>query len=191
VESSIYEKFKSDFCLKVSELIVGDPSKLDTEFGAISSEEHFHKIKNYMDLAKNEGATVLTGGTVENLSGRCAKGWYFRPTVLEGLSHSSKLNKEEIFGPIVTLQSFTSESEAIGMANDTDYGLSATIWTEDIDKGKRISDGVDSGVIWINTWLLRDLRTPFGGMKNSGLGREGGDDALEFFTEQKNICIPK
>ena len=144
-----------------------------------------------MDLANKEGATVLTGGTVEKLSGRCAKGWYFRPTVLEGLNHSSKLNKEEIFGPIVTLQSFTSESEAIGMANDTDYGLSATIWTEDIDKGKRISGGVDSGVIWINTWLLRDLRTPFGGMKNSGLGREGGDDALRFFTEQKNICIPK
>ena len=144
-----------------------------------------------MDLANKEGATVLTGGTVEKLSGRCAKGWYFRPTVLEGLGHSSKLNKEEIFGPIVTLQSFNSESEAIGMANDTDYGLSATIWTEDIDKGKRISGGVDSGVIWINTWLLRDLRTPFGGMKNSGLGREGGDDALEFFTEQKNICIPK
>ena len=191
VESSIYEKFKSDFCSKVSELIVGDPSKLDTEFGAISSEEHFHKIKNYMDLANKEGATVLAGGTVEKLSGRCAKGWYFKPTVLEGLSHSSKLNKEEIFGPIVTLQSFTSESEAIGMANDTDYGLSATIWTEDIDKGKRISGGVDSGVIWINTWLLRDLRTPFGGMKNSGFGREGGDDALEFFTEQKNICIPK
>ena len=144
-----------------------------------------------MDLANKEGATVLTGGTVEKLSGRCAKGWYFRPTVLEGLNHSSKLNKEEIFGPIVTLQSFTSESEATGMANDTDYGLSATIWTEDLDKGKRISGGVDSGVIWINTWLLRDLRTPFGGMKNSGLGREGGDDALRFFTEQKNICIPK
>ena len=190
VESSIYEKFKSDFFSKVSELIVGDPSKLDTEFGAISSEEHFHKIKNYMDLANKEGATVLTGGTVEKYSGRCTKGWYFRPTVLEGLSYSSKLNKEENFGPIVTIQSFISEPESIGMANDTDYGLSATIWTEDIDKGKRISGGIDSGVIWINTWLLRDLRTPFGGMNNSGLGLEG-DDALESFTEQKNICIPK
>tara|TARA_Y100001970_G_scaffold266645_1_gene355584 strand:- start:799 stop:1374 length:576 start_codon:yes stop_codon:yes gene_type:complete len=191
VESSIYEKFKSDFSLKVSELIVGDPLKLDTQFGAISSEQHFHKIKYYMDLANEEGATVLTGGNVEKLSGRCAKGWYFRPTVLEGLNHSSKLNREEIFGPIVTLQSFASESEAISMANDTDYGLSATIWTEDLDKGKRISGSVDSGVIWINTWLLRDLRTPFGGMKNSGLGREGGYDALEFFTEQKTICIPR
>jgi aminomuconate-semialdehyde/2-hydroxymuconate-6-semialdehyde dehydrogenase len=128
---------------------------------------------------------------VEKLSGRCAKGWYFRPTVLEGLDHSSRLNQEEIFGPIVTLQSFASEHEAIHMANDTDYGLSATIWTGDLDKGKRISEDIDSGIIWINSWLLRDLRTPFGGMKNSGLGREGGDDALKFFTEQKNICIPR
>ena len=191
VESSIYEKFKVDFCSKVSELIIGDPMHLDTQFGAISSEQHFLKIKDYMDLANKEGANILTGGSVEELSGRCAKGWYFRPTVLEGLDHSSRLNQEEIFGPIVTLQSFSSEHEAIHMANDTDYGLSATIWTGDLDKGKRISEDIDSGIIWINSWLLRDLRTPFGGMKNSGLGREGGDDALKFFTEQKNICIPR
>ena len=191
VQSSIYEKFKSDFCSKVSGLVIGDPMDPMTQFGAISSEQHFLKIKKYIEIAIEEGASVLTGGNVEKLNGRCSKGWYLQPTIIEGLNHSSRLNQEEIFGPVVTLQPFSTELDAVEMANSTDYGLSATIWTKDLDKGQRVSSSIDAGIIWINCWLLRDLRTPFGGMKNSGLGREGGDDALKFFTEQKNICLPK
>ena len=189
IEESIYDRFKKDFCDRVSNLKIGDPMELDTQFGAISSEEHFTKINNYIKLAKDEGANILTGGIVERLNGRCADGWFIRPTVLEGLSNSSRLNQEEIFGPVVTLQSFNSESNAIKMANDTVYGLSATIWTKDNKKGKKISRKIDAGVIWVNCWLVRNLNTPFGGMKQSGLGREGGNDAIQFFTEQKNICL--
>jgi len=191
IEGSIYEQFKKDFCSKVSKLVMGDPMDIDTQFGAISSEEHFLKINNYIELAREEGASILTGGSASTLNGRCSNGWFIKPTIIEGLDQSSRLNQEEIFGPVVTLQSFDSESDAIELANNTDYGLSATIWTEDLDKGRRISDSIDAGVIWVNCWLLRDLRTPFGGMKNSGLGREGGDDAINFFTEQKNICLPR
>jgi aminomuconate-semialdehyde/2-hydroxymuconate-6-semialdehyde dehydrogenase len=191
IEGSIYEQFKKDFCSKASKLVIGDPMDIDTQFGAISSEEHFSKINNYIELARQEGASILTGGNTSKLNGRCSNGWFIKPTIIEGLDHSSRLNQEEIFGPVVTLESFDSESDAIEMANNTDYGLSATIWTEDLDKGRRISRGIEAGVIWVNCWLLRDLRTPFGGMKNSGLGREGGDDAINFFTEQKNICLPR
>ena len=191
IERSIYERFKKDFCSQVSNLIIGDPMDIDTQFGAISSEEHFLKINNYIELARQEGASILTGGTAEKLNGRCSDGWFIKPTIIEGLDQSSRLNQEEIFGPVVTLQPFDSEYDAIEMANNTEYGLSATIWTEDLDKGRRISRNIEAGVIWINCWLLRDLRTPFGGMKSSGLGREGGDDAIKFFTEQKNICLPR
>ena len=191
IERSIYERFKKDFCSQVSNLIIGDPMDIDTQFGAISSEEHFLKINNYIELARQEGASILTGGTAEKLNGRCSDGWFIKPTIIEGLDQSSRLNQEEIFGPVVTLQPFDSEYDAIEMANNTEYGLSATIWTEDLDKGRRISRNIEAGVIWINCWLLRDLRTPFGGMKSSGLGREGGDDAINFFTEQKNICLPR
>ncbi len=189
-EKTIYEQFKNDFCSKISELVIGDPLETETEFGAISSEQHFLKINSYIELARQEGARILTGGEIKKMNGRCTDGWFVKPTVIEDLDHSSRLNQEEIFGPVVTLQPFDSESDAVQLANDTDYGLSATIWTEDLEKGQRVSRSIEAGVIWINCWLLRDLRTPFGGIKNSGLGREGGDEAINFFTEQKNICVP-
>ena len=189
IENSIYEKFKIDFCLKVSNLIIGDPIESSTNFGAISSFEQFKKINDYIDLAVYEGGKILLGGSQEKINGRCSNGWFIRPTIIEGLEPTSRLNQEEIFGPVVTLQPFETESEAINIANDTDYGLSATIWTKDLEKARRVSRSIEAGVIWVNCWLLRDLRTPFGGMKNSGYGREGGDYAMMFFTEQKNTCF--
>ncbi len=191
VEKTIYHKFKEDFCKKVSQLVIGNPLDEDTEFGAISSKDQYNKIYSYINLAKEEGAKILVGGNKVELSKPCDKGWFIGPTVLEGVDQSSKLNQDEIFGPVVTLQSFSSKKDAIQIANDTIYGLSATIWTEDKQKAKDVSGKIDAGVIWINSWLVRDLRTPFGGMKNSGLGREGGMEILNFFTEQKNICIPR
>ena len=191
VEDSIFEKFKIEFCNAISDLNIGDPNDDKTQFGSISSESQFEKIKHYINVAKNENGNILLGGKAIKLQGRCENGWFIEPTVIEGLDNSSRLNQEEVFGPVVTLQSFESEEEAIEMANDTQYGLSATIWTKSHKKSNRVAKNIDAGVIWINCWMIRDLRTPFGGMKDSGLGREGGDNVLRFFTEQKNICIPK
>ena len=190
IQQTIYEKFKKDLSIKVSELLIGDPSKIETQFGSISSEDHLQKVVSYIELAKKEGGKIIAGGKTVELKGRCSNGWFIEPTLVEDLGPSSRVNQEEIFGPVVTLQPFDSEADAIDLANNTDYGLSATVWTNDIEKGEKVAKRIDAGVIWINCWLLRDLRTPFGGMKNSGLGREGGDDALKFFTEQKNICMP-
>lgn len=188
VEESIYEKFKAEFVLRVSELNVGDPSKIETQFGALSSHGHFKKVLSYIEIAKQEGGNILTGGNAKKINGRCETGWFVEPTVIDGLDNSCRTNQEEIFGPLVTLQSFQSEKQAVQIANETDYGLSATIWTENKKKANRVSSKIDAGVIWVNCWLVRDLRTPFGGMKQSGFGREGGDEALRFFTEPKNIC---
>ena len=188
IQSSIYEKFKSDLVDSVSKLKIGDPNEIDTEFGAISSKEHYDKIINYIELAKKEGGDILIGGNSLNIPGRCNKGYFIAPTIIDSLDNSSIINQDEIFGPVVTLQSFDSEDEAINIANNIDYGLSATIWSDDIEKSNRVALNINAGVIWINCWLVRDLRTPFGGMKQSGLGREGGDYALDFFTEPKNIC---
>ena len=188
VQSTIYEKFRSDLVDRVSKIKIGDPDDVDSEFGAISSKEHFDKIMNYINLAKKEGGNILIGGNELNLDGRCNNGYFISPTVIDSLDNSSIINQDEIFGPVVTLQSFNSENEAIDIANDSNYGLSATIWTNDQKRGDRVSKNIDAGVIWINCWLVRDLRTPFGGMKQSGLGREGGDYAMEFFTEPKSIC---
>ena len=188
IEDSIYEKFKLDFIEKVSGLIIGDPKEIDTQFGSISSRGHFKKILNYIENSKKEGARILIGGRSIKFKGRCKRGWFIEPTVIEGLDNTSALNQEEVFGPVVTLQSFRTESMAIKIANDIDYGLSATIWTKDNKKSNRLASNIDAGVVWVNCWMVRDLRTPFGGMKRSGLGREGGEEVLKFFTEQKNIC---
>tara|TARA_A100001037_G_scaffold9086_1_gene8954 strand:+ start:1024 stop:2469 length:1446 start_codon:yes stop_codon:yes gene_type:complete len=188
IQSTIYDKFKSDLVKRVASLKIGDPKDVNTEFGSISSKEHFHKIMNYIKLAKKEGGNILIGGDEFSLDGRCSNGYFISPTVIDSLDNSSIINQDEIFGPVVTLQSFDSEEEAINIANDTNYGLSATIWTNNQKKGDRVALRIDAGVIWINCWLVRDLRTPFGGMKQSGLGREGGDYAIDFFTETKNIC---
>lgn len=189
IEKSIYEKFKNDFVKLVSELKIGDPKDKDTRIGALVSQNHFEKIQYYIDLAKSEGGKILTGGNVRKIEGRCENGWFIEPTVIEGLTYDCRTNQEEIFGPVVTIMPFETEEDVIKYSNSTQYGLSATVWTENISKANRIITKLDSGIIWVNTWLLRDLRTPFGGVKNSGVGREGGFYALDFFTEKKNVCI--
>ena len=188
IQTEIFKKFKEDFTIKVSELIVGDPQNIDSNLGAVSSENHFKKIMNSIELAKKEGGKILCGGKAVKLNGRCKKGWFIQPTIIEGLTNAAKTNQDEIFGPVVTLIPFEKEEDAVQIANESDYGLSATIWTENEEKANRVSNQVEAGVIWVNCWLVRDLRTPFGGMKQSGMGREGGSEALRFFTEQKNVC---
>ena len=189
IEESIYDKFKEEFIARARKLTVGDPLEENTKQGAIVSKAHFDKVKGCIDLAKEEGGKVLFGGNVLKQEGRCANGYFIEPTIIEGLGAQCRTNMEEIFGPVVTLQSFKTEDEALMLANTSDYGLSATIWTQDVSRANRVAAKVHSGIIWVNCWLLRDLRTPFGGFKNSGVGREGGWEALRFFTEPKNVCI--
>lgn len=188
VERPIYEKFKKDFIAKVSELHVGDPFKAASNLGALVSKSHLEKVQSYIAIAEKEGGTILFGGarvTVEGLE----NGYYLQPTIIEVPNDQCRVNQEEIFGPVVTLLPFDSEEEALQMANGVSYGLSATLWTNDLDRTMRVSKQLESGIVWVNTWLNRDLRTPFGGTKNSGVGREGGFEALRFFTEPKNVCI--
>ena len=189
LERSAYENFKKHFIPIVKNLTVGDPLDEKTKQGAIVSKVHFEKIMNCIAIAKEEGGTLLCGGNAVKLTGRCENGFFIEPTIIEGLDQNCKTNQEEIFGPVVTIQPFDTEEEAIKLANATNYGLAATIWTQDISRANRIAAKVQSGIIWVNCWLVRDLRTPFGGMKNSGVGREGGWEALRFFTEAKNVCI--
>lgn len=189
IERPIYEKFKKAFVEKVSQLTVGAPTDENTKIGALVSKPHLEKVESYIQLAQEEGGTVLTGGERVQLDGEFSEGYYLRPTVIEGLEYTCRTNQEEIFGPVVTLTPFDSEEEVLTMANSTSYGLAATIWTSDLKKAHRVGSKVESGIVWVNCWLVRDLRTPFGGMKNSGVGREGGFEALHFFTETRNICI--
>ena len=189
VEETIYEKFKEEFIARARKLTVGDPLEENTRQGAIVSQMHYEKVKGCIEIAKQEGGKILLGGNVVKQEGRCANGYFIEPTVIEGLGAQCRTNMEEIFGPVVTLQSFKTEEEALMLANTSDYGLSATIWTQDVSRANRVAAKVHSGIIWVNCWLLRDLRTPFGGFKNSGVGREGGWEALRFFTEPKNVCI--
>ncbi len=189
VEKSIYEQFKQDFVEKVSALKVGPPTEDKTKIGAVVSKPHFEKILSYIELAKKEGGTILCGGKRAKLDDPYQNGWYIEPTIIEGLSYDCRVNQEEIFGPVVTIMPFETEEEVLRYANSTTYGLSATLWTENLTRAHRMAGLLESGIVWVNTWLLRDLRTPFGGMKSSGIGREGGEDALRFFTEPKNVCI--
>lgn len=190
VQQEIYERFKTDFINRVKKLTVGHPEQSSTKVGAVVSASHRKKIEEYLDLAKTEpkNYTILTGGnrvTVANFDG----GYYLEPTVIEVNSNECKLNQEEIFGPVVTIMPFTNEAHALELANGTKYGLSATLWTNDLSRSMRMTQEIEAGIVWVNTWLNRDLRTPFGGVKDSGLGREGGFEALDFFTEPKNVCI--
>ncbi len=189
VEESIYEKFKEAFVEKVSKMKVGDPSAEDTKLGAVVSEPHMEKILSYISLAKEEGGRVLCGGERVKLSGDLADGYYIQPTVIEGLDQTCRTNQEEIFGPVVTLDTFRTEEEALQKANATNYGLASTVWTENLSRAHRVAEEIEAGIVWVNCWLQRDLRTPFGGVKNSGMGREGGFEAMQFFTEPKNVCI--
>jgi aminomuconate-semialdehyde/2-hydroxymuconate-6-semialdehyde dehydrogenase len=189
IERPIYEKFKTAFLEKLTHHKVGDPLEHDTQLGAIVSKMHFDKVMSYIELAKQEGGKILFGGKVFRPEGRCANGWFIEPTVIEGLAFDCRTNQEEIFGPVVTLTPFDTEEEVLMMANSTEYGLASTVWTENLTRAHRMADQIKSGIVWINCWLLRDLRTPFGGVKNSGVGREGGWEAMRFFTEQKNVCV--
>jgi aminomuconate-semialdehyde/2-hydroxymuconate-6-semialdehyde dehydrogenase len=189
VERSYYEEFVDAFTRQVKELTVGDPLEERTKVGALVSEAHMNKVLSYIELARQEGGQVLTGGRRVHPEGRCASGYFIEPTVITGLDYQCRTNQEEIFGPVVTIMPFDSEEEVVVYANSTTYGLSATLWTENLTRAHRLAAQLKSGIIWINCWLFRDLRTPFGGMKQSGVGREGGWEALRFFTEAKNVCI--
>ena len=189
VESSIYEKFREAFVDKVSAMKVGDPLEDATKTGAVVSKQHLEKVMGYIELAKEEGGHILTGGNTASPEGRCENGYFIQPTIIEGLAYDCRTNQEEIFGPVVTLTPFDSEEEVIKMANSTQYGLSATLWTSNVKRAHTVSKKLKSGIVWVNCWLVRDLRTPFGGMKQSGVGREGGDEVLRFFTEAQNVCV--
>ncbi|MFN7912835.1 MAG: aldehyde dehydrogenase [Bacteroidota bacterium] len=189
VERKLYKRFKNDFVEKTKALLVGDPLDDKTKVGAIVSKQHQEKIMSYIELAKQEGGKILCGGNVLKLVGNLSEGYYIEPTVIEGLSHNCRTNQEEIFGPVVTITPFDSEAEALGMANSTIYGLASIVWTENLTRAHRLANQLHAGIVWVNCWLLRDLRTPFGGVKASGVGREGGFEALDFFTEPKNVCI--
>jgi aminomuconate-semialdehyde/2-hydroxymuconate-6-semialdehyde dehydrogenase len=189
VERPIYDKFKEAFVAKVSKSKVSYPSDPEAKLGAIVSESHMDKILSYIQLAKEEGGTVLTGGNRVHLPAPHDQGYYIEPTIIEGLAYDCRTNQEEIFGPVVTITPFDTEEEALMMANSTMYGLAGTIWTSNLNRAHRVADQLQSGIVWVNAWLVRDLRTPFGGVKASGVGREGGWEALRFFTEAKNIFI--
>ncbi len=189
VEKSIYEKFKTAFVEKVKKMSVGDPADPETKMGAVVSEAHMNKVLSYIELAQKEGGKILTGGQRVFLEGKNKNGYFIPPTIIEGLDENCRTNKEEIFGPVVTIAPFDTEAEAVRIANSTEYGLAATVWTSNLNTAHRVAANIESGIVWINTWLLRDLRTPFGGVKNSGVGREGGFEALKFFTESQNVCI--
>ncbi len=193
IHKNIYDKFKKDFVERTKKLRVGDPNDESTQQGAIVSEMHFKKILSYIELAKEEGGVILCGGThahdFTSSNERCKDGWFIYPTIIENLPYDCRTNHEEIFGPVVTIMPFETEEEVLMMANSTEYGLASVIWTENLSRAHRISHEIKSGIVWVNCWMERDLRTPFGGVKNSGVGREGGLEALSFFTEPKNVTI--
>lgn len=188
VERSVYDHVKHALVQAVSEMKVGDPLDPNTRLGAIVSKPHYEKVLGYIALAKEEGASVLCGGMALHPEG-LEEGYYIAPTILEGLSASARCNMEEIFGPVISIMPFDTEEEVLAMANATDYGLAATVWTEHLTRAHRVAGQLQMGIVWVNCWLLRDLRTPFGGVKSSGVGREGGWEAMRFFTEPKNVCI--
>ncbi|MBA4601394.1 aldehyde dehydrogenase [Thermoactinomyces mirandus] len=186
VERLVYDEFLQKFVEKTKTLKVGNPFDPLTNVGALVTEEHYERVNSYIQLAREEGGQILTGGKrPEGLE----KGYYLEPTIIVGLNQNCRVVREEIFGPVVTVLPFDTEDEVIERANDTHYGLSATIWTNDLRRAHRVAGQIEAGIIWVNTWFLRDLRTPFGGMKQSGIGREGGMHSFEFYTELKNICI--
>ena len=186
VERSAYDEFIEKFVARTKELVVGDPFAPDTKVGALVGKDHYERVLSYVELAKEEGGEILTGGKrPEGLD----KGYFLEPTIIVGLDRHCRVVNEEIFGPVVTVIPFDTEEEVLDQVNDTDYGLSASIWTNDIRRGHRMAKEIEAGIIWVNTWFLRDLRTPFGGMKSSGIGREGGIHSFEFYSELSNVCI--
>jgi aminomuconate-semialdehyde/2-hydroxymuconate-6-semialdehyde dehydrogenase len=192
VERSAYPDFVQRFVSAASKLKMGDPLEATTEQGAIVSKMQWEKVKYYVDLAKEEGGSLALGGSApEPINDRCRDGYFFRPTVITDLPVGCRVNREEIFGPVVTITPFDTEEEVVGYANDNEYGLASSVWTQNLGRVHRVAEQIHTGTVWVNCWMIRDLRVPFGGMKQSGVGREGGDEALRFFTEPKNVCIAK
>jgi aminomuconate-semialdehyde/2-hydroxymuconate-6-semialdehyde dehydrogenase len=190
VEAPLYERFLARFTEAAAALRVGDPDAEETEVGALVSAGHRDKVLSYVAVAREEGGTVHTGGAPpEELPERCRNGYFVSPTVITGVPSTGRVMQEEIFGPVATVTPFRTEAEALEIANGTAYGLAASIWTRDLARAHRVAAEIQSGIVWVNCWMLRDLRTPFGGMKQSGVGREGGEEALRFFTEPKNVCF--
>ncbi len=189
IERRIYERFRDAFVERVRALRVGAPADAASDLGAVVSKEHMEKVLSYIALAQQEGGRILCGGERVQLSGEQTNGWFLAPTVIEGLGPTCRTNQEEIFGPVVTLQPFDGEADAVGLANATPYGLASVVWTTDLQRAHRVARLLQAGIVWVNCWMVRDLRTPFGGVKQSGVGREGGLEALRFFTEAKNVCI--
>ena len=188
VERSIYDKFSHALTEKIKALRVGNPLHPETDQGSTVSQAHFNKVMKCLEIAKEEGAQFLTGGHAIKLTGENSDGYFIAPTLIANLSYDCRTNQEEIFGPVATIAPFHNIEEVLMMANSTEYGLAASVWSKDLDKAQQVASQIDSGIVWVNTWMLRDLRTPFGGMKESGRGREGGKYILEFFSNMKNIC---
>src|SRR5258708_34501729 len=192
VERQAYKDFVERFIEKTAQLCLGDPLDEKTEQGAIVNKSELEKVTFYVDLAQKEGGKIALGGSAPHPPNeRCREGYFFQPTVITGLSVSCRTNREEIFGPVVTITPFDSEEEVINHANDVEYGLSSSVWTQNLSRAHRVAERINTGTVLVNCWLVRDLRVPFGGMKQSGVGREGGEEALRFFTESKNVCIAK
>jgi aminomuconate-semialdehyde/2-hydroxymuconate-6-semialdehyde dehydrogenase len=192
VERPVYKDFVERFIDKASHLKQGDPLDEKTEQGAIVNKTQLDKVKFYVDLAQKEGGKIAMGGKAPDAPNeRCRDGYFFPPTVITGLPVACRTNREEIFGPVITITPFDNEEEVIGYANDTDYGLASSVWTQNLNRAHRVAERISTGTVWVNCWLVRDLRVPFGGMKQSGVGREGGTEALHFFTEAKNVCIAR
>jgi aminomuconate-semialdehyde/2-hydroxymuconate-6-semialdehyde dehydrogenase len=192
VEEAVYPHFVEEFTAAARKLKVGDPLDPATDQGALISRRHLDRVLSYIQLAKEEGGRVLCGGSVptpEVLGERCKDGSFLEPTVIVDLDVNCRVNQEEIFGPVVTITPFRTEDDVVSYANAAPFGLSASLWTRDLGRAHRIAERLECGTVWVNCWLLRDLRTPFGGVKQSGIGREGGDEALRFFTEPKTVCI--
>lgn len=188
IQDSLYEEFKERFVDAVESMRIGDPGDEETELGALISPQHLQKVKSYVELAKEEGGVLLTGGE-PCLPAGFENGNWMAPTVIEGLGPDTRCSTEEIFGPVVTLHRFSDEDEAVAIANNTRYGLAGSIWTGDLERGRRVSEAIETGMVWVNSWLHRDLRVPFGGVKDSGVGREGGEWSLGFFSEAMNVCV--
>jgi aminomuconate-semialdehyde/2-hydroxymuconate-6-semialdehyde dehydrogenase len=189
VHASIADRFVAGLAARAKAMPIGDPSDERTRFGAQISPEHLSKIEDYVQLARDEGGVVVTGGRRPVLPSPFDQGAFTQPTIIDGLRSTARVATEEIFGPVVTVHRFEDDADAVGMANEVEYGLSAAVFTQDLRRAHTVAASLDVGTVWVNTWLKRDLRVPFGGVKKSGVGREGGRYSLEFYSEPKNICI--